>query len=85
MNIGLIIVNRSFRSSLADAFLRPNPTLWMLICAVVLVLGTAVYWHPAQALFHFGPLHGDDVAICLSAGAALIALLEIAKKFTARR
>ena len=85
MNIGLIVVNRSFRSSLADAFLRPNPTLWILVCVVAMVLVAAVYWHPAQTLFHFGPLHGDDVAICLSAGAALIALLEIAKKFTARR
>jgi Ca2+-transporting ATPase len=85
MNICLIIVNRSFRSSLADAFLRPNPTLWVLVCVVVLVLGTAVYWGPAQALFHFGPLHGDDLAICLGAGAVLIALLETAKNFAGKR
>jgi len=84
MNVGLIVVNRSFRASLSDAFLRPNPTLWILVCVVAMVLAAAVYWHPAQTLFHFGPLYWDDLAICLGAGAVLIALLEAGKKFAAR-
>jgi Ca2+-transporting ATPase len=81
MNIGLIVVNRSFRSSLKDALLRPNRTLWVLITAVLLVLGTGLYWKPAQALFHFGPLHLDDVAACLLAGTVLIGALEMGKRF----
>jgi len=84
MNVGLIVVNRSFRASLSDAFLRPNPTLWILVCVVAMVLAAAVYWRPAQTLFHFGPLHWDDLAICLCAGAVLIFLLEAGKKFAAR-
>lgn len=80
MNIGLILVNRSFTSSLADALLRPNRALWILVSAVLAVLGAALYWPPAQALFQFGPLHLDDLAICLAAGAAFVAVLELAKQ-----
>jgi len=80
MNIGLIVVNRSFRSSLAEALLRPNPTLWVLVGAVLIVIGAALYWRPAQALFHFGPLHWDDLSVCLIAGVLLIGLLEIGKR-----
>ncbi|MDE2227569.1 MAG: cation-translocating P-type ATPase [Alphaproteobacteria bacterium] len=80
MNIGLILVNRSFKSSLADAFLRPNRALWALVSAVLLVLAVALYWTPAQNLFHFGPLHLDDLSVCLAAGAALIGFLEIGKR-----
>jgi Ca2+-transporting ATPase len=85
MNLGLIVVNRSFRSSLAEALLRPNMTLWILVGAVLLVLTAALYWPPAQALFHFGPLHLDDLLICVAAGAGLIGLLELGKRFTLTR
>ena len=85
MNLGLIIVNRSFRSSLSEALLRPNGTLWILVAVVLLVLATALYWHPAQALFHFGPLHLDDLSICLAGGAVLIGLLEVGKQFPLAR
>lgn len=80
MNIGLIVVNRSFRSSLHEALLRPNPALWGLVGVVLLLLATALYWQPAQALFHFGPLHIDDLAACLAGGALLIGLLELGKR-----
>jgi Ca2+-transporting ATPase len=80
MNIGLIVVNRSFQSSLSDAFLRPNAALWGLVGIVVAVLATALYWRPAQSLFHFGPLHVDDLSVCLGAGIVLIGLLELAKR-----
>jgi Ca2+-transporting ATPase len=85
MNIGLILVNRSFHASLKEALLRPNPSLWVLVGAVLIVLGIAVYWPPAQDLFRFGPLHGDDLAVCLAAGACLIGLLEAAKQMLRRR
>jgi Ca2+-transporting ATPase len=40
------------------------------------LLTTAVYWHPAQVLFHFGRLHGDDLAVCAVAGFFSLLLLE---------
>jgi Ca2+-transporting ATPase len=80
MNIGLILVNRSFNASLKKTLLRPNRTLWILVGAVLLTLALSLYWPPAQKLFHFGPLHWDDLLFCLGAGAGLIALLELGKR-----
>jgi len=80
MNIGLILVNRSFRSSLTGALLRPNRALWALLSIVVLVLSISLYWRPAQSLFHFGPLHLDDLSVCAAVGLGLVMLLEFGKK-----
>ena len=80
MNVGLIIVNRSFRSSLSEAFLRPNVMLWILVALVLFVLATALYWPLAQALFGFSPLGMGELSICVAAGAGLIGLLEVAKR-----
>ena len=35
---------------------------------------------PARELFHFGPLHVDDIAMALFSGIAILFLLELAKK-----
>jgi Ca2+-transporting ATPase len=80
MNIGLILVNRSFQSSLLDALTRPNRALWLLVSAVLTVLAAALYWRPGQALFHLGPLHLDDLAFCLAAGIGLVIILEFGKR-----
>lgn len=79
MNMGLILVNRSFKASLSHAFWRPNRSLWILFGGVMALLATAVYWHPAQVLFHFGRLHGDDLAVCAVAGFFSLLLLEAIK------
>lgn len=79
MNIGLIVVNRSFRASLGEALFRPNPTLWILVGAVLLMLTLALAWPPASTLFRFGPLAWHDLLLCLGAGACLIGLLEVGK------
>lgn len=79
-NIGLIVINRSFRSSLYEALFRSNPALWGLVTVVLSVMALAIYWDKAQALFRFAPLHFDDLSICLAAGAVLIVVLEIAKR-----
>jgi len=78
-NIGLILVNRSFSSSLMDALLRPNRALWILVLAVLIVLVTALYWPPAQTLFRFAPLLFSDLAICLAIGVTFTVALEIGK------
>jgi Ca2+-transporting ATPase len=79
MNMGLIFVNRSFKSSLAQAFLRPNRSLRFLLGGVAVLLATAVFWPPAQALFHFGRLHWDDLGVCAVAGIGSLLLLEALK------
>jgi Ca2+-transporting ATPase len=79
-NIGLILVNRSFSSSLWRAVSRWNPALWTVMGVALPLLLAAVSWRPAQAIFRFGPLHIDDLAISLAAAVAMLAALEILKR-----
>lgn len=79
INMGLILVNRSFASSIARAFLRPSRSLWILFTGITLTLAIALLWPPASALFRFGPLHWDDLAVCIVAGCLSLLLLEAIK------
>lgn len=79
VNMGLILINRSFESSLVRAILQPNRALWMLLGGVSALLSVAVFWPPAQSLFHFGQLHWDDLAACAAVGAVSLVLLEALK------
>jgi Ca2+-transporting ATPase len=79
INMGFILVNRSFESSLVRAILQPNRALWMLFGGVSLLLGVAVSWQPARSLFHFGRLHWNDLAVCMAAGAISLVGLEALK------
>jgi Ca2+-transporting ATPase len=79
MNMGLILVNRSFKASLVRAFLSPNRSLWILFGSVISLLAMVVLWPPAQTLFHFGRLHWDDLSVCAVAGFFSLLLLETIK------
>ena len=79
-NVGLILVNRSFSSSLRRAVVSRNPTLWAVLCIVLPLLLVAVSWTPVEHLFRFGPLHLDDLAICIGAAAVLLGALEALKR-----
>jgi Ca2+-transporting ATPase len=78
-NLVLVLVNRSFDSSLILAFRRPNPVLWWVAALAALLLTLAVTWPPAQTLFRFGPIHPDDVGLCLLGGLLILAALESLK------
>lgn len=79
INLGLILVNRSFSASLVRAFLRPNRSLWILLGGVTVILSSAIFWQPASTLFRFGQLHWDDLAVCAVAGLLSLLLLEALK------
>lgn len=79
INMGLILVNRSFKASLVRALLQPNRSLWILLGSVSALLGIAILWPPARSLFHFGRLHWDDLAICAAVGVSSLILLEAIK------
>ena len=59
--------------------LQPNRALWILLGGVLALLGVALYWPPAQTLFHFGKLHWNDLAVCLAVGAVGLVGLEFLK------
>jgi len=77
--VSLIFVNRSFTSSLIEAFTRPNRTLVLIIVFVAAVLALSLAWPAAANLFRFGPLHADDLAITVAAAVVSLVLLEISK------
>ena len=79
VNMGLILVNRSFTSSLVQAFRRPNRALWMLFSGVLAVLAIALWWPPAQALFRFGSIGWHDLTIGAAASVLSLPLLEAIK------
>ncbi|MBS1167499.1 MAG: ATPase [Proteobacteria bacterium] len=77
--IGLILVDRSFSSSVIMAVRRPNRTLLIVLTGVVAMLALTLGWPVARALFRFGPLHVGDLAVTVAAGVAVLLVLELIK------
>ncbi len=77
--VALIFVNRSFSASLVTALRRPNSALALVLLTVTAILGLTLLWPFASDLFRFGPLHLDDLALTLGAGALVLVSLEILK------
>lgn len=80
-NVGLILVNRSFSTSLVAAFRHSSRIMWFILAAIAALLGLVLAWSPARELFRFGPLHADDLALCAAAGIAVLVLLDLLKRF----
>jgi Ca2+-transporting ATPase len=77
--VALIFLNRSFSASLLAAFRRPNRALKFVLTAVIAILGLSLFWPVAADVFHFGPLHVDDLAITLGVGLVVLVVLELLK------
>ena len=84
-NLGLILVNRSFSSSLRTAFTRPNRALWSLVTLVLLLLSCALFLTPGRELFDFGRLTATDIVLAGSLGVLLFIGLEMGKRLWFRR
>lgn len=83
--ISLIFVNRSFGASLLAALRRPNPALAVVLLAVAAMLSLTLLWPFASRLFHFGPLHPDDLALTIGAGILVLICLDALKPFWRKR
>ena len=81
----LIFVNRSFSSSLIDAFRRPNVALWTVIAATAVLLAISLAAAPIRALFQFAPIDEADISRVLVAAVATIGLLELIKAIIGSR
>jgi len=75
----LVLVNRSFSSSLIVAIRRPNPALAWIFAAVAVILALGLLEPTVRSLFSFGPLHGDDIGLALAAATTALIVLELAK------
>ncbi len=79
-NLGLVLVNRSFSSTLTMALRGDNRALGWVAGVAVGLLGLALAFAPARALFKFGPLHGDDLTGITIAVVILVMSLELLKR-----
>ena len=79
--ISLILVNRSFSSSLLAAFRRPNAMLAWILTGIALILMLSLLVPGVRDLFRFGPLHWDDLSLTLGAAGMVLIALELAKTF----
>jgi Ca2+-transporting ATPase len=84
-NFALILASRTFGSSLLAAIGRPNGSLvWglgLVAGALMVVLG----WSPARSFFGLGPLHADDLLLCLAVAGGLLWVLELLKRVWSAR
>jgi len=78
--VSLILVNRSFSAAPLTALRRPNPAFGLVLLVVTAVLGLSLGWPELRDLFHFGPLHLDDLSLTVAAGVVVFAVLEILKR-----
>jgi len=77
----LILVNRSFSSSLRLAVVRPNAALLSILLGVCAVLGLCLNVPALRELFRFGPLHVDDLALTIGSALLILITLELLKPF----
>lgn len=81
INAALILVNRSFSTSLLAALSGAGPMLLGVFGITAVILTLAVKWPPVERLFHFGPLHLDDLTVTLLSGIAVVVILDLIKRF----
>ena len=77
----LILVNRSFSSSLIVALVRPNAALVSILLGVFVTLGLCLTVPPVRELFRFGSLHLDDLALTVASALLILVALELLKPF----
>jgi Ca2+-transporting ATPase len=77
--MALVLVNRAFSRSIADALVRGNPILRYIVAGVV-TAATIILATPAlRHLLQFAPLSLGELAVAAAVGIGLLALLELAR------
>jgi Ca2+-transporting ATPase len=80
-NLGLILTNRNWSTSIFTSFRAHNLALqWILVSAIVF-LGLVIYVPFLRDLFHFEILNLTDVLICIGAGTVSVLWFEVVKYF----
>jgi len=79
-NLALVFINRSWARSLWQTLRLPNPALWRVTGAALLLLAAVLYVPPLRELFRFAPLRAPDLIFCVVAGAASVLWFEFFKR-----
>ena len=67
-NLGLMMTNRSWTSSIGKIIRAPNAALWWVTGGAVIFLGLVLNIPFLREIFRFSPIHPIDVSICIFAG-----------------
>jgi len=78
-NFALILVNRSFSTSVIAALKRPNPAFWIVFAATTVLLGLTLTVAPIRHVFSFAEMNPIDFAWVLGVGVVAVGLLELFK------
>ena len=78
-NLGLILTNRSWSRTVIGTLRSRNRALWLVFAGALAFLGLVLYVPVLRGMFHFAPLHLDDLAICLGAGVISVLWFEVLK------
>jgi Ca2+-transporting ATPase len=84
-NLGLILTNRFWSSTIFASLRSKNIALLIIIASTLVLLGLVIYVPFLRDLFHFSTLHLDDLAICFGAGIVSVLLFEAVKYFSRRK
>jgi Ca2+-transporting ATPase len=75
-NLGLILVNRSWSSTLAASLRIRNTALWKVVGGTLGFLACVLYMPGLRNIFGFAYLHAGDVLLAFAASAAGVAWFE---------
>ena len=84
-NLGLILTNRSWRSSIITSLKSPNAALGWVIGGAIVFLSMVLYIPFLRDLFRLSKLHLDDLLICLVAGFISLLWFEAFKVYGGHR
>ncbi len=84
-NLALIFANRSRSSGLAAPLRTPNPVLWVVTGAALVLLALAIYLPWLAAVFRFTPLGPGHLLAAAGSGLASLLWLELFKPLWRRQ
>jgi Ca2+-transporting ATPase len=80
-NLGLILVNRSWRHTLLHTLKSRNPALWWVIGGAISLLLLALNLPILREIFHFAPVTPYQLALSFAAGLGSVMWFELYKLF----
>ena len=80
-NLFVIFSMRSKTRTVIETLETPNPSLWIVTIAALLILGVVIFVPFLRDIFHFSELHLLDIAFSIVAGLATIMLFEVLKVY----
>jgi Ca2+-transporting ATPase len=82
-NLGLILVNRSWRYSVIRTLNIRNPALWWVIIGAFVFLMLAQIIPILREVFHFSPITNQEFCLSMLAGVASVIWFEFYKLWAA--